>query len=534
MQRQMSFSIKDVSDIRSEDGWTDSDSESEDEQQHSTPQMPAGAQSQAAVVLSPIETALLSAPVSTPEGLAQLNALLATSTYVLGPLPSQADVDILSLLSGADHASYPHLERWRGHVTRQTARVRASWPVLDPLMPRWLSKSVMCGTWARQHCALVQGEVAASCPVVQDISNMDRPHSTLRFLVGETSMVLKQIPDTDAAQRGLSRALGLAREGLFYKHMAPQLEAGLVPIVHYAHGVMETGAKCILMEDLSSSVDSGRLFGPGNPNNHGKDLEAAKVKAAGKVEGAVAPTVAEIASKTFKAMAKVHAHFWRNPVLLSAEHKPWLRGAGWLLGESKATWEGSQAYAKARWATAIEERKAGTSIEWNPLVWDAAQAAVDGISWEARCTRLHEKANWTLVHGDFWPGNVLWRPDAEQNVVLVDWEMVGVGSAAQDLGQYMVSNCTPEARRGCEKQVVEEYYAELISHGVDGTSYTFDECWGEYTKGGLQRWLWFVCYFAGAPSKEGLGAHLQFFHDQVLAFMQDHDLTAKDVEQIRS
>ncbi len=47
---------------------------------------------------------------------------------------------------------------------------------------------------------------------------------------------------------------------------------------------------------------------------------------------------------------------------------------------------------------------------------------------------------------------------------------------------------------------------------------------------GVERWLWFLCYFAGA---DGMLEWTRFFHNQVLAFMQDHHLTADSFVQIR-
>jgi hypothetical protein len=54
----------------------------------------------------------------------------------------------------------------------------------------------------------------------------------------------------------LSTSLGLAREALFYKHLASSLGA-FAPSVVYAEGDMAKGGKWIIMEDLSDYVDSG-------------------------------------------------------------------------------------------------------------------------------------------------------------------------------------------------------------------------------------------------------------------------------------
>ncbi len=87
----------------------------------------------------------------------------------------------------------------------------------------------------------------------------------------------------------------------------------------------------------------------------------------------------------------------------------------------------------------------------------------------------------------------MWRKN--NSVKLVDWEMVGIGSGAQDLGQYVISNMDRKKRAECERKLIEEYFAEILKCGV--TNYTFEECWREYTIGGTERWLWFLCYFAG-------------------------------------
>lgn len=331
-------------------------------------------------------------------------------------------------------------------------------------------------------------------------------------------MVLKQLASdlegNALPQRAaLSVNLGLAREGLFYKHVAGQL-GELVPKVVYAHGDMVTGHKCVIMEDLSDYVDSGALFGPGNPNNWKRTLSTYE-------ERAGHPKVDTVVSITFRAYARVHAKYWRSQELLE---KHWLRGALWVSGKSQDSWAASQEYARSQW----EIGKAGRARSlFHPLVFEALEKAVQGISWDAQVQRLNAGSSWTLVHGDCWPGNVMWHRSG--HVKLVDWEMCGIGSAAQDLGQYVISNMEPSARRECEHRVVREYYDELVAAGVE--NYSFEECWREYQVGGTERWLWFLCYFAGT---DAMFEWTRFFHDQVLAFMQDHKLSAADITQVRA
>ena len=48
------------------------------------------------------------------------------------------------------------------------------------------------------------------------------------------------------------------------------------------------------------------------------------------------------------------------------------------------------------------------------------------------------------------------------DLILLDWEMVGVGSGPQDIGQYMISHTAPEERRANEKMLVEHYYKYFL------------------------------------------------------------------------
>ena len=111
---------------------------------------------------------------------------------------------------------------------------------------------------------------------------------------------------------------------------------------------------------------------------------------------------------------------------------------------------------------------------------------------------------------------------------LLDWEMTGLGSGPQDLGQYVISNMDPQERRDCEERLLRNYYDELVTLGV--SEYTFEECWKEYTIGGLERWLWFLVYFL---ANEAMLDWAQFFHDQIAQFAHDHNIKPQDVTQPR-
>ena len=230
------------------------------------------------------------------------------------------------------------------------------------------------------------------------------------------SLIIKQVPEQG---RPLSRQLGLAREALFYNQLAADVETTnsknnnnnhkasqkeeMIPKIWYAHGDMTTGEKVVIMEDLSDkSVDSGVFFGPGNPNNWKRDLNAMVARA-----GPNPPTAAAVAKTTFRILARVHATFWCRADLLS-EDKKWLRGQQWLRGKGKESWESSQKLVQTFWKTCLsrEESSGKPSIQWDPLVRAAIETSVKGISWEAQQKRLNIKGRWTVVHGDCWPGRL--------------------------------------------------------------------------------------------------------------------------------
>jgi len=84
------------------------------------------------------------------------------------------------------------------------------------------------------------------------------------------------------------------------------------------------------------------------------------------------------------------------------------------------------------------------SVNWSPYLLGVIEASLSKISWE-NFVLSNKSLKWTLVHGDFHPANVLIRGDGQ--LLIVDWEQVGVGSGPQDLGQYAISHMPPTTRR---------------------------------------------------------------------------------------
>lgn len=314
------------------------------------------------------------------------------------------------------------------------------------------------------------------------------------------------------------KELGTSRECLFYQELASAINADL-PKVLWSFGDMETGEKAILMEDLSDAVQAGLFFGPKVPINLGKDLAA---ETAGFNE-----SPASITALAYSAAARLHATYWRPEDLLG---KRWLRGAAWRLGEDQENWQAVQDQAINYWKNVPQ---AVMDIGWDPRLVACLEASLSKVDWNTYQQELKARP-WSLVHGDFHPGNMMIRqpevPGGPGRLVILDWEMVGVGSGVQELSQFLISHCDPDIREGLEKTALRAYYEELTSLcPAAARDMTWDDCWKEYVQGGVGRWLWFMPLLACLCPPP----MVKRFHDNVLAFIVSHDITPENVPMPR-
>lgn len=343
------------------------------------------------------------------------------------------------------------------------------------------------------------------------------------------AMVVK----TAAPGDELKIAIGAAREALFYSEFASQLADAGVPRCdershhhphhpphlcrcYYAEGDMTTGEMLVLIECAEGAVPAGTFFGPENPNNW-----AVKDKLEGMCEGN--PTAEQISADAFNLYARLHAKYWQDDHLVKKE---WLKGSDWQRGSGNATWHASQQMAIGAWAATSKEREEGTSpISWDPHLLACIDTSFGKVDWSHFQTELNSRA-FSLVHGDCHPHNALWTRQRTEHakLCLIDFEMVAVGSPAQDIGQWMVSHMLPAVRRRCEKDLVMMYHqavqAELRQLGKDShaEAFTFELCWLEYVSGAAARWIWLLAVLVSrVPPSMG-----QYFHDQVAAFLHDH------------
>lgn len=323
----------------------------------------------------------------------------------------------------------------------------------------------------------------------------------------------------------VSKELGLARESLFYEQTNdfPILQS-CIPKVYYTYGSMETGEKFILLEYLSNCVQVGYLCGPGSPLNWNKDIDELTISARNHYpmfdEEAL---LYNITLQIFRLAANIHGTYWEDKNLLHS--LDWLRGRQWILQEDQESWNRSQNHALELW----NKTKANMSlshVHWNQHVIDCMDSSFDKISWTNYFKGNNKNRSWTLVHSDFHPANIM-LDYINKKLYFVDWEVVGIGNGPQDLAQYMISHINPNTRRKFEQSLIQEYFFELQKHNI--YMYTFEDCWDEYISGGCGRWVWMLALLSSMCTDD----MVQYFHDQFLAFIMDHEVTSTNISMPR-
>ncbi len=80
----------------------------------------------------------------------------------------------------------------------------------------------------------------------------------------------------------------------------------------------------------------------------------------------------------------------------------------------------------------------------------------------------------TLVHGDFRSENILF---ADDSATTVDWQTTGESSVMTDAAYFLGGSVTAEDRRAWERELVQEFSANLARSGIE---LGFAECWEQY------------------------------------------------------
>eukprot|EP00996_Jenningsia_fusiforme_P000637 NODE_1575_length_1486_cov_29.578984_g1421_i0.p1 GENE.NODE_1575_length_1486_cov_29.578984_g1421_i0~~NODE_1575_length_1486_cov_29.578984_g1421_i0.p1 ORF type:complete len:460 (-),score=91.63 NODE_1575_length_1486_cov_29.578984_g1421_i0:107-1411(-) len=361
-----------------------------------------------------------------------------------------------------------------------------------------------------------------------------------------SAFVIKRTRDGAAAQ---SKSLGLYREVSFYKLIAPRLEALLdsscsaqsrlrkfLPDVLYCEANPLTGNKLLVMARIDG-VECG-LFFPHTVHNAHKLADLPSLTA-----GFADVTEREIALKAACLAGALHGRFWKDEALLDAVQYPHLRGAEWFRGEGRESFLASNGAVATRWKTVVEQLDGNNSFRGVQLdslfiaVMNASIAQAEEFDHYVE-QRRGESSLWSLVHGDFHSGNFMVTKSAADGLqddfelILLDWEVVGVGSGPQDIGQFLISHVEPSVAAQLFPEVAQAYHNAIVETipvhcpAVQELP-SLDSVIQEVVAGGMERWVWLNGYMMGM---DNIPTHfLQYFHDQTLGWIRSHGITPETV-----
>lgn len=94
-------------------------------------------------------------------------------------------------------------------------------------------------------------------------------------------------------------------------------------------------------------------------------------------------------------------------------------------------------------------------------------------------TPFAARSPWTLAHQDFRVENLLFGPAGSGQVVVIDWQGIGRGPGAYDLGYVLGGSMEPEIRREHEESLLHAYHQQLMASGV--TDYALDQLREDYS-----------------------------------------------------
>jgi hypothetical protein len=117
---------------------------------------------------------------------------------------------------------------------------------------------------------------------------------------------------------------------------------------------------------------------------------------------------------------------------------------------------------------------------------------------------------------------------ATKKLLLVDWEVVGLGSGPQDCAQFCISHMYPAERKMWETQLINAYYKELtccVGSRVSPEDYSLENCWTDYIYGGAERWVWLLALLTSMCPD----IWVQYFHDQLADFLLHHGVTSNKI-----
>ncbi len=252
---------------------------------------------------------------------------------------------------------------------------------------------------------------------------------------GLPASIVVKLPSSFEENREQGVALGMFEaEVRFYNEIAPDASVGL-PIIYHAEIDSGTADFVIVMEDLSELAMVNQSDG----------MSAEQARAAVKV------------------LASLHAVWW-----------------------------GKVEGGDLNWIPDMTGPRIAFVDQYLPQVFDAFKAnfsdqlPAEGLAVYEKFignygkinARIASRSPWTLAHQDFRVENLMFGQAGSDRVVVIDWQGIGRGPGAYDLGYVLGGSMEPDLRREHENELVQAYHAQLLACGIEG--YSLEQLWEDY------------------------------------------------------
>ena len=292
------------------------------------------------------------------------------------------------------------------------------------------------------------------------------------------SLVVKLSP-VDPAMRAITRA-GNGREVGFYGKLAMGINLP-VPFCYHFDFDDETAASILLLQDLGGYRSVPFLQGCGPAD----------------------------AKRVVESLVQIHATWWNSPALDA------LTGAHFLDDYPfAALWP--------RYQDALKSLLQDIDLPESFLTLGNFVAQNEAAIFKG----IFDTAPVTCLHRDTQADNVMFAPPrAGGGAVLLDWQLVGKGRGANDVGYFLISSVEPAQRRNMERGLVAHYHAELLRAGIRG--YSLRQCWTDYLKSVAGKlYITVVATVLLDNSSPHKQAWRRADLTRLLAFCKDHNITA--------
>ena len=230
--------------------------------------------------------------------------------------------------------------------------------------------------------------------------------------------VIAKIPTTDSGLKPIGVMLGVyERESRFYRELVPHL-AVRTAACFYNGADAEADRYALVLEDL------GHL--EGGDQAAGMDLDQSRA--------------------CVTAAARLHGRWWDHDLL---------GGLAWVPKPDNPINMGLQGMYEESWDSLMEQ--------WGHLYPDQVKREVERyIPRVSEFLTAGGDSARTLTHNDFRLDNLFFDGD---EVVVLDWQVLGLGDGMGDLVPLLTTNATGEVRRSHETELLQLYFDHMRAQG---------------------------------------------------------------------